>query len=269
MWKYFKKINFKKNNIDIFSIVFLLIIITTAALVVRVLTQESKYVTVQLYASGGEWWWNQTLPPYWLTDPVVKGSVEYDATGDKLVEVLESQKFDTGEKKMLWIKARLKVAYSRQSQQYRFRREPLQIGSLIYVAPNNVKIFGNVMTIEGVGEQATKVEKTVVLKGYDFYPWLAESYAVGDKMLDDDGSVLAEVTNIKITLAEKTNTDYLGRSIATTDPYKRDVELTMKILVTESNERYYFSYFQPMKTGFKLWIPFPRTNFEGHIVSIN
>lgn len=256
------------GKIDIFIILFAVIIIITGIFIFRVLTAKSTYITVQMFASGGEWWWNNPDPPYWLTDPVRKGAIEYDSAGNKLVEVLEAQKFEAGEKKMLWVKARIRVDFLPKSKQYLFRREPLQIGSLLYIAPDNVRIYSNVMSIEGVSEMEERRQKIITLKNYGTFPWMADAINVGLKMLDDDGNVIAEVVDKQVTQAEMTTTDYLGNTHAQTDPYRKDVTLKIRMTTLFSKGRDYFSFFQPLKIGFSLWIPFQTLNYEGNITAI-
>src|SRR3989304_1995614 len=114
---------------DIFIPLFVLIVLVLGFFIARVLLQKETYVTAELFASGGEWWWNNPAPPHWLTDPIQKGSIEYDPQGNVLVEVVDTQKFEAGDRKMLWMKVRLLVTPMKGSRQYRFRREPLQVGS--------------------------------------------------------------------------------------------------------------------------------------------
>jgi len=256
------------GKIDMFIPLFIIIILITGIFVARVLTAKSSYVTVQLFASGGEWWWNNPDPPYWLTDPVNKGAIDYDSSGNKLVEVLEVQKFEAGDRKMLWIKARLRVDLIPKSKQYLFRREPLQIGSLLYISPNNVRIYSNVMSIEGVSDVGEHRQKIVTLKDYVAYPWFADAVKVGAKMLDSDGNIMAEVIDKQVVPAERTTTDYLGNSHAETDPYRRDITLKVRLTTIYSTGRDYFSFFQPLKIGFSLWIPFQDLNFQGEIIDI-
>jgi hypothetical protein len=256
------------GKIDIFVPLLVIMLVIFGIFVTRVITAQQTYVTVQLFASGGEWWWNNPDPPYWLIDPISKGAVEYDPSGNKLVEVQEVKKFEVGERKMLWIKARIRVDTSPKSKQFRFRREPLQVGSLIYVAPNNIKIYSNVMSIEGISKPIEKHVKTVTLKEYSVYPWLADAVKVGTKMVDSDGAVLAEVLEKETVLAEHTTEDWQGGTHATVDPLRRDVTIRVKMQTYYSDGREYFSFFQPLKIGFNLWVPFEELNFGGNVTKI-
>ncbi len=254
---------------DLFVPLFLLILLVLGFFVTRVLLQKDTYITVELFASGGEWWWNNPQPPYWLTDPIQPGAKEFDAQGNVLAEVLDVRKFESGERKMLWIKAKLKVTPANKAKQYRFRREPIQIGSLVYIAPNNIKIYTNVMWVEGTPETRTEEQHIVTLKEYDVIPWHADAIKVGDTMKDDDGKVLVEVLEKNSVPAEMITTDDRGNVLVRSNPLRRDITLKLKMTTVKSRNRNYFSYFQPIKIGFYIWIPFENTNFSGNILAID
>lgn len=267
-----KKILDKKGKlfgkIDLFTPLLVISFLVLSFFIAKVLLEKDTYITAELYASGGEWWWDNPLPPYWLTDPVQPGAIEYDPMGNKLVEVLETRKFEEGERKMLWVKVKLKVSPSKSSKQYRFRREPLQTGSLIYIAPNNIKIFCNVMWIEGTEEKRQTYEKIITFKEYDIEPWRADTIKVGDVMKDDSGEIMAEIIDKKVELAEMTTVDWAGVTHKERNPYKRDYTLKVKMKTIKSKDRYYFSYFQPLKIGFYIWIPLEDKNISGYITEI-
>jgi hypothetical protein len=253
---------------DLFVPLFFIIIVALGFFVARVVFQKDTYITAELYASGGEWWWNNPAPPYWLTGPLVKGATEYDSTGKKFVEVLAVQKFESGDRKMLWMKVRLLVTPINKAKQYRFRREPIQIGSLIYVAPNNIRVSCNVMSIEGYGEKTEQREKTVLFRSYGEFPWIADVIKVGSKMLNDDGSTAAEVLEKTVVPAEMTTVDYLGQTKAPTNPRRVDITLKVRMKTVYAKGRDYFSFFQPLKVGFFIWIPLENLNISGYITQV-
>ncbi len=253
---------------DLFIPLFIITIITLAFLIGKVLLQKDEYITAELFASGGEWWWDNPNPPYWLADPIVAGAIELDAQGSKLVEVLETRKFEVGERKMLWMKVRLKVSASKKSAQYRFRREPLQVGSVIYVAPNNVRINCNIMSIEGMEDNSEELYREVTLEAYDLYPWFTDKVKIGDKMLDNKGEILAEILDKSVKNNQMISTDYNGAVHVVSNPLKRDITLKLKMKVLRRDSLDYFSYFQPVKHGFFIMIPFETLNLEGYIKNI-
>lgn len=266
------------GRFDIFAPLFFIILLILGIFVVRVVFQKDTYITAELYATGGEWWWNNPAPPYWLTDPIVKGAKEYDAQGHVLVDVLDVQKFESGERKMLWMKVKLRVSPMKGSRQYRFRLDPVQIGSLIYIAPNNIRVSSTVMWIDGAGLTRTWSDKTVTLEEYNIFPWIADAINVGDTMKADDGTVMAEVLSkdVRVSHAGIVEWDspsgFSGKqsnrlnAIPNTD--RRDVTLTLRLRTSALGGRDYFSYLQPLKIGFYLWVPLTNVTFGGNIIGI-
>jgi hypothetical protein len=253
---------------DIFKPLFAVVVMTLLVLTLRVLLQKDTYVVAELWASGGEWWWNNPDPPYWLADPIQTGAVEYDPQGNTLVEVLEVRKFEVGERKRLWMKVRLKVTPSGKSQQYRFRREPLQIGAVIQVSPNNVHVNANVIAIEGVGKIGEPVERIVILRLYGILPWHAEAMKVGSKMVDSNGDVLAEIIDAKVSESQEFVSDDRGVGHVTINPLRADAVIKIKVKGQRFENIDYFAEFQPLKVGFFILFPFDNVNVEGVITEI-
>lgn len=253
---------------DIFKPLFILVVLTLGVLILRVLLQKDTYITAELWASGGEWWWNNPDPPYWLADPIQAGTIEYDPQGNKLVEVLDVRKFEVGDRKRLWMKVRLKVTPSGRSEQYRFRREPLEIGKVIQVAPNNIQVNANVISIEGVGKVGEPVDRILTLKLYEIMPWHAQAMTVGSKMLDSNGNVLAEIIDSKVSIAKMFVSDDRGVGHVADNPLRSDVELKIKVKAQRFEGIDYFAEFQPLKIGFSILFPFEKVNVEGAISNI-
>jgi hypothetical protein len=264
------------GKFDIFFVLFGLVILALVVLGLRIVLEKETYVDVELFASGGEWWWNIPDPPYWLTDPVQKGAIEYDPQGRKLVEVLDTVKFESGERKRLWVKARLLVTGSKKSGKYRFRQEPLEIGQVIYIAPNNIRINCNVMWVEGVESYREESEKIITLLVEDKPLWYVDSIKVGDVMKDDEGKIIAEVLSKKVEPGEliKWNVEDWdiksgGEVQARLNPERKNITLEVKMKTIKSRNRDYFSYFQPLKIGFWIWIPFEHMNVNGTIIDVD
>ena len=253
------------GKFDLFIPLFILVILTLGIMVLRVLLQKEQYVTVELFASGGEWWWNNPSPPYWLVDPIKRGAIENDAQGNVLVEVTDVRKFEEGDRKLLWMKVKLRVTPDKNSKQFRFRRENLQVGSVIYVAPNNVKVVCNVLRIEGMEDTREERWKVVTLQGSGLSPWYVDNVKVGDVLRDSDGNVLAEIIEKTATIAEMTTVDAWGNTHVRKDTLRRDLSMKIRMQVTRAEGIDYFSYFLPIKKNFYLAIPFETMNIDGFV----
>lgn len=251
---------------DLFIPLFILVVLTLGIMVLRVLLQKEQYITVELFASGGEWWWDNPSPPYWLADQIKRGAVERDPQGSVLVEVIEARKFEEANRKLLWMKVKLRVTPDNKSNQFRFRRENLQVGSVIYIAPNNVKVVCNVLRIEGMEDSRQEATKVVTISAFAVSPWYADNIKVGDVMRDSDGKILAEVIEKKVSYSEITTVDDRGDTHVRKDMLRRDVDMKIRMQVTRAEGIDYFSYFLPLKKNFYLAVPFETMNVEGTVI---
>jgi hypothetical protein len=256
------------GKIDIFKLLAVVVLATLTFLIAKILLQKDTYIEAELFASGGEWWWENPDPPYWLADPIQVGAIEYDPQGNKLVEVLDVRKFEAGDRKRLWMRVRLKVTPTGDSKQFRFRREPLTIGKVIQVNPSNVSVNANVIRIEGVGQIGEPVEKIITLEAEGLYNWQAEATSVGRKMVDNKGNALAEIVAYNRRDAEVFVNDFLGKGVITVDPRRSDITLKIKVKAMRYEGIDYFAEFQPLKIGFYIVLPMDVVNVQGYISNI-
>ncbi len=265
---------------------FFILIITALALCVFVFTsfflQKKTYITTDLFITGGEWWWDTINPPYWLGDPVVRGAVEYDVTGKKVVEVLSVQKFDDRNRKILVVKARLLVSKDLRTKKYRFKQNPLEIGATIAISPGNTQMYANVIGIQGVQEFGQQNKQTIMVRWYNVFPWQADAIQVGDTMTNGSGGEVVRVVKKEENFAEKTiiteNTQsiygvpykQIGQLVLLrSDPLLRDVTLILDILTTRSGNENFFNYTQVVKIGEPLYISLPRININALTISLS
>lgn len=259
-----------KKKITPFKIVALVVVVLVSAALVSFSFQKKSYLTVDLFITGGEWWWDTARPPFWIGTAVSPGIAEYDMSGDKVVEVLDVQQYDQGARKAMMIKARLMVSKNIRTQKYRFKQNPLEIGSTIVIEPGNVQMYANVIGIQGVQEKQPLQKQTVLARWNNVYPWQADAVAVGDSMRVGSTQEVARVLSKEVRNTEKTIVDEnsLGElTVATEDPFRRDVFLTLEILTTQWGEQRFFGYSQIIKVGEYLFLSFPKVLVSAQIIS--
>jgi hypothetical protein len=259
----------KKLLFNKYSLIVGVILIGFLIATIRVLFYKEKFVTVEMFASGGEWWWQTPNPPYWLADSVKPGGVEKDFRGRKVVEILDIKRVSEKDRKLLWIKANLLVTEVKRTGKLRFGQNPLAIGLPIIIAPNNISINANVQSIEGVIDEREKSEKIITVRLYNIYPWQAENFKIGQKMRTDENTIVAELIDKEIVLAEITVTTDLGQVFARLNPLKRDLTLRVKVKTIKIGEQEYFAFLQPIKENNTIYIPFEDIDLENaNIISI-
>ncbi len=269
MKKKIEKLQKNKTTL-VFRLAALITIILIGIVLVSFSVQKKTYLTVDLFITGGEWWWDTARPPFWIGTAVSPGIVEYDMSGDKVVEVLDVQQYDQGSRKAMMVKAKLMVSKNTRTQKYRFKQNPLEIGSTIVIEPGSVQMYANVIGIEGVQEKQPLQKMTVVARWNNVYPWQADALVVGDVMEIGSGRVVARVVSKEVKNTEKTIVDegtYGELIIAKEDPFRSDVFLTFELLTTKWGNERFFGYAQIIKVGEYLFMSFPKVLVSAQIIS--
>lgn len=255
------------------QIIVVLLLISLAfsllALTLKSIRQKETYVTVELIASGGNWW--ETIPrtPSWLIDSLTLGDIEYSTSGKKIAEILEIKKYEEDFNKIAWVRIKLLVIKNDKLGSYRFRQQPLEIGSSITINPANIKLSGNVIAIEGKSPPMETRRLLVTVQLYDKRPWFAEKIHVGDVIADDQSNFIARINNKTVSPSQRSIFTSDGKLLLRTDPQMRDIVLELEIQVTQRGGINYFNQVQPVKVGNKLWIPFKEINvYEANIIEI-
>ena len=251
--------------------VFLIIGIAISLIIlgIRVLTAEDKYITVEIIASGDNWWQTQPKVPYWLADAVVQGAVEYSIGRKKQAEILEVARYDEDYSKILWAKIRLLVTEDKSNGGWRFKQQPLSIGSILTIKPDHVGLSGNLVSIDGKPETQYKTIN-ITVKQYGIKSWQADAFNIGEIRKDENGDISAKIVNKKIEPAETSAYTADGRVLSRRDPLKVDSTIDLEIRVAEKNGLLYFNRIQPVKIGRRLWIDFDSFEInDANIIKMN
>jgi len=183
--------------------------------------------------------------------------------------VLEIQSYEEGPNKIAVFTVKLTV--SRNSMGYRYKQKPLEIGSTIDLLLNNTRVGGNVMDIRDSNKQEVVGGKHKKLKVrlYKRRPWFAKKIKVGDKKFGVGGDrVQVEVLAKKVGLSEESVPTARGLML-TGNPMYRDIELELKLLVSDRGGVTYFANYQPIKVGNKLYIPMEDYNlYEAEVMGV-
>ena len=95
--------------------------LSIAIISIRAAIQKDNYLTVEIIASGGDWWETVPKTPYWLANSVTVGGTEYSNNGKKIAEILEMKTYEEDVSRILWAKVRLLVSKdSKSNYKYNF-----------------------------------------------------------------------------------------------------------------------------------------------------
>ncbi len=256
------------TRIDIVILLCIIMLLMGIGAAVKLVLQKDTYVTVELLASGGEWWWGVPPPYYWNARDIAIGAKEYNSFQKLTAEVTDVVKYGEDDRKFMWMKARLLVTQNLLTKTYTFKQEALQIGKTIHLAPNNVALIGQVVGIEGVGSAWNSGYIDVEGVALAVHPWIADAIVVGDKVLDNNGQLVAQVQDVHIENADVMTTTWTGETLHRKNPLLRDVTIKMKMRIMQDGEMKYFNFNQPVETGNRVRVQFPKYAVEVDIKSV-
>jgi hypothetical protein len=187
-----------------------------------------------------------------------------DSFGNNSAEVVNVENYDNGGPyRYIYINLKLKVDYDKKRNQYLYEYKPLSVGSSATFNFSNQQVQGLII---GIGEKNVDYYyRTVKLKGYAILPEIADQIKVGEKSLDNNNDLVAEVLDVKNTVSSSYKfSDIRGLSVKTFDPDFRDVELTLKLKVYKQLGVEFYVNNAAIKTGLRIWIQFPKYSLEDY-----
>lgn len=250
----------------VFALLFAILIGGTALLVRRT-NLRNKYVTVEFIGSGGNWWEFLPQTPYWLAGSVSRGDRELATDGQVVAEILEIKTYEEGPNRAIYAKAKLLATPGSTSGSFRFRQQPLEVGSTITIHPNNVMLMGSVISIEGKHPQNLYKTIVVTTKLFDQKLWFSDAIHVGDIAIDSQGNTITKIINKSVESSLTTVGTPDGRIFIKKNPLLRDIALAIEIQVTERDGVLYFNQLQPVKVGNSIWIPLKNTDIKNATIT--
>ena len=183
-----------KKNLILISI----LVVLSFFLAIKYSSQKDEYIDVEIISSAGEWWYSERFPPHWLAESLTIGATEISPSGKKIAEILDLNSYEEGANRLFLVKVRLLVSKNAKNNTYRFKQQPLLIGSAITILPQNTRLMGNVVTIFDGNTSAEEKTLNIIVKLYDRYPWFANQIKVGDRYVDP----LSNKTQVEVTKKE-------------------------------------------------------------------
>jgi hypothetical protein len=262
------KINLRLKPLDwliifIFSVITVFFIITSS--------QKNKWITVKFKVTLPPHYfhYNGEPPPFWIVDKIKAGDIQYDAMGQKNLKILSISSIGYQDK-MTWITASVKAKYLPKQKKYVFQSVPLEIGRSIDTTINGTNIHGMVTYIEGATDtrKMYDIKVKTITRGLD--PWVVDVLKNGLTMTDSNGKIVAEIIDVVSKPAEKIVTTWDGRVLAAEEPVRKDVYMTLKLVVTRHDDdgKYYFLDDQPINISFSVAIYLKQLLIAPEIIQI-
>ena len=250
---------FKLKALDWFIV---LIIVGIITFLVTASLNQDRWITIEFKVTNNPTYlpFNGETPPYWVSDKIKAGDVQYDELGQTNLKVLSVKSWGF-QNKETWVTASVKAKYKSKQKKYTYQYQPLEIGRSLDITINGTNIHGIVTSIQGFSDIRKTYDVTVKARLVDSWspysvttrgvdPWVADAIEKGQIMKDTSGKIIAEILDKEVKPAEKVITTSDGRVLLGEDPLKKDVYLTVRLKVTKNDDTYLFLENVPIKIGF-------------------
>jgi hypothetical protein len=261
--KIFKNLKKRLAGITAFQFFLLLLVLFGVLFVVRYFGRsKNQWITVRVETAGQNWTTTYGgkegyLPPIWINDHVKPGIIEYGPDGKELAIVDKVEVYEHGNNSKVFFNVRLKVFQNKNTKQFIFKNEPVQVGALIHFSFPDVLLEGEVIDIN---PQPVYKTLAVTVRLHDLEPWLTDKIKVNDMIKEIvSGDEVARITRMSLepTLSQiyldPNNSSQPSNLFLTKNPRVHDLVLEMEIEVEERNGVYYFSGNQIVKNSFDIF----------------
>lgn len=267
------------TRIDIAILLIVIAVLAGIGATVKLVLQKDTYVTVELLAWGGDWWWNVAPPYYWNTKDLKVGSKSYDSFHTVDAEVLNVVKSEESNHTYMWIRAKLLVKKNMLTGNYSFHQSVLAVGSTINISPDNISIAGNVVGIEGVSSlwNESYVDITAKINSGEENQYRLKQYyrqedadeiKIGDSLTDNNGNIIAQILDKTVIPSETVTTAANGEPLLRKSPLYKDIILKVKLRVLRSGNNYFYNMYQPIRAGEMMNLQFAHVTITPKILSV-
>ncbi len=252
--KLLKYLKAKVKTLKVFDWVLIGVALVAVIIFAVIFFRKTTYITATISVGEdsmgyGGWW--DTGPKKWLANSFYKGQKEKDGLGRVQAEVLDIFAYDkTPARKSVYLKVKLNTVYNRGTNTYTYKGMPVLVGSLLKLDLENVHAEGYITEMQGFPSLAPKQTITVEAQIREDNPvysgtsgtkdYVANALQTGDKVYDNNGNPIITVRNVKVVPAEASVPTSDGRLIKTTDPLRKDVFLTLEVVVQKAGNNFYF-----------------------------
>lgn len=222
------------NKIKIIDLALLILGVLVVGYFLFSFRRSKETVYLELTFPRTEWNENLVPPEWWQLTEIENGALVYDGMGRNIAQIIKVDKipWQGGLRTYVDVVLEIEAIFDPRTHKYLLNGQPLLIGNNFSFELENTFFEGKIKNIYLTEEDRyknidlAKAEVKVLYREYE--AWHAES--LRDFILrDDDGQVLVEVEEIKISPAELAVRTDAGSLRKAQHPFKKDVLVTFKL----------------------------------------
>jgi len=240
--------------------------------------RRPEYVDIRVKITDKDVLYAITQPTAWYANRFIEGDVEKDVLGRKITEIKNVESFNTSsDKKAVYLDLTVRATYDTRTKLYSVKGKPLVFGTALRFNLSTITFDGIVTEFPNSQYQKNlQIKDTTIvaiLRGRipeqkPVEPRTLESIKVGDKILDSNSNVLAEVLAVEISPAERVTETSTGQLLLRRDPFYKDATLTLKVRKKVlSGEKFIFDNI-PLKIGEEVPLNFENLSIKPVIIKI-
>lgn len=254
----FKKIKNFIKKLTLFDRILIGLAVLGVFLFAYIFFRKSSNITVTLKVGQDSIFYSAWAPQSFDTSGMTpslqrlfhKGMREKDGLGRVSAEVLDVNSYYLISTRVsLYLKAKLRVVYSRANNQYSYKGTPVLVGSKIKLYLDDILVDALVTGIDGkedprekktlIVEAEVREENSTFLETSGTKEYVADAIKVGDEERDSQGDTVIKILNKRVEPAKKVTTSADGRVFVQSNPLRKDVFLNLQINAVKVQGRYF------------------------------
>jgi len=205
---------------------------------------------------------NASKTTLWTYNTLRKGMEERDSFGSAMAKVLNVMKYDTRpDNQTVYLAVNLQTVYNAGQHTYTYKGKNVLVGAPIQLLLNGVSVDGTIVNMANSTEQfpRKKLRIHAELINPESYqseatirPYVADAITEGAVIKDSLNRDVLKIVGKDVYPARRLVNTASGEIVLSTDPYLKDVYLTLDVWVYQIGNRYYYFDSIPVLVGYYL-----------------
>jgi len=162
---------------------------------------------------------------------------------------------------------KIKVLVQMENNKSYYKGQEILIGAGTSITTSRYTLNGEIQDIGDKSLRKNTIEKIIELKMYYEYPYVKDTINIGDKEIDANNRIIAEILNKEVKPAEYVGMDAGGNILVKPHPTQDEITLIIKLQTTKEGDNFLYND-QILKIGNWITIRTPNFNIGGRITKI-